>query len=96
VPEVRERLLAVLRSVASSPEMAALFREFAMSALVRRVAAGLPGPDAELRVEMAMAQIVGLAMARYVIGFEPVASVDSEALVGFLGPVLQGYLRPDG
>lgn len=92
VPEVRERLLALLRSTASSPEMAALFREFALTMLVRRATPALPFPDAELRVELAFSQIVGLAMARFVIGVEPVASADTETLVAYLGPTLQGYL----
>ena len=91
-PEVRERLLAILRSTASSPEMAALFREFAVTILVRRVAPAVPGPDAELRVELAFSQVVGLAMARYVIGVEPVASADPETLVAYLGPTFQRYL----
>lgn len=92
VPEVRERLLALLRSTASSPDMAALFREFALTMLVRRVAPAVSAPDAELRVELAFSQIVGLAMARYVIGVEPIASADTETLVAHLGPTLQRYL----
>ncbi|CAM5672012.1 hypothetical protein STENM36S_07632 [Streptomyces tendae] len=34
-------------------------------------------PDAELRVELAAAQLVGCAMLRYVIKVEPLASADA-------------------
>jgi AcrR family transcriptional regulator len=92
VPEVRERLLAVVRSVASNEEMAGLVRGFARPRLVVPLAARIGGADAEARVEMALAQIIGLAMARYVIRVEPVASLSAEDIVGLLGPALQRLL----
>jgi AcrR family transcriptional regulator len=94
VPEIRDRMVAMLRAVASNDEMAALLREFARTMLVGRIAALLPGPEAELRVELAVSQIIGLAMTRYVIRIEPVASAEPEALIGFLAPVLQRHLVP--
>ncbi|GAA2007517.1 TetR family transcriptional regulator [Catenulispora subtropica] len=94
VPQARERLLAVVRSVASNEEMAALVRGFARPRLVVPLASRIGGPDAEARVEMALAQIIGLAMARYVIGVEPVASLSGEEIVGLLGPALQRLLSP--
>lgn len=93
-PAIRERMVAMLRAVASNDEMAALLREFARTKLIARIAALLPGPDAELRVELAVSQIVGVAMTRYVIRVEPIASVEADALVGLLGPVLQMHLAP--
>jgi AcrR family transcriptional regulator len=91
-PEARERLLAVVRSVASNEEMAALVRGFARPRLVVPLASRIGGPNAEARVEMALAQIIGLAMARYVIRVEPVASLSGEELVALLGPALQRLL----
>jgi AcrR family transcriptional regulator len=92
VPQARERLLAVLRTIASNEEMAALLRGFARPRLIVPLAARVGGPDAEARVEMAMAQIIGLAMARYVIGVEPVASLGAEELIALLAPALQRFL----
>ncbi|MEY9931934.1 AcrR family transcriptional regulator [Catenulispora sp. GP43] len=92
VPQARERLLAVLRTIASNEDMAALVRGFARPRLVVPLAARVGGPDAEARVEMALAQIIGLAVARYVIGVEPVASLGSEELVALLAPALQRFL----
>jgi AcrR family transcriptional regulator len=91
-PEVRERLLAMLRSAASNEEAAALLRGFVGKALVSRVAAHLDGADRETRVELAISQIVGLAMTRYVICIEPIASADPETLITLLAPALQRYL----
>src|SRR5690242_13870372 len=54
-PPVRDRLVALLRSVPSNEELAALLREFARQRLVARMAARLAAPDAELRVELALA-----------------------------------------
>jgi AcrR family transcriptional regulator len=93
-PPVRDRLVALLRSVPSNEELAALLREFARHRLVARMAARLAAPDAELRVELALAQVIGLAMARYVIGIEPLASASPEDLVRYLAPVLQTHLVP--
>jgi hypothetical protein len=40
-------------------------------------------------------QFVGLAMARYVVGIEPLASASVEQLVLALGPVYDHYLSGD-
>ena len=95
-PEVRERLLAAVRTAATNEQIAALVRGFIVQELVRRVAATLDMPQPELRVEMVLSQIVGLAMARYVIGVEPLASASAEELVPLLAPTIQGYLTGNG
>jgi AcrR family transcriptional regulator len=94
-PAVRDRLLALLRGAAGSEEVAAMLRGFLVRELVGRIAAELDVPDPELRVELAVSQIVGLAMARYVIAAEPIASVPAEALVPMLAPTIQRYLVGD-
>jgi len=38
---------------------------------------------------------VGLAMARYVVRVEPIASADPEVLARMIGPAVQGYLVGD-
>ncbi|RKE19414.1 TetR family transcriptional regulator [Streptomyces sp. TLI_171] len=91
-PAVRERLLALVRTAAASEEVAGLMRDFMVVELVGRVAEQLELPDPELRVELVMSQIVGLAMARYVIAVEPLASAPPEVLAPLLGRTVQGYL----
>ncbi|MEY9872754.1 AcrR family transcriptional regulator [Streptacidiphilus sp. MAP12-33] len=91
-PEVLHRLLAVLRTAVGSEQIAGILREFMVRELVLRLAADLGGPSPELRAELVLSQIIGLAVARYVIGAEPIASATPDELVPLLAPTLQNYL----
>lgn len=91
-PVTRTPLLAVLRSAVNNEVAAAVFRRLVAGQLLRRVAARLGLPDAELRAELAAAQLVGVAILRYVIKLEPLASTDVEAIIERVAPVVQGHL----
>ncbi|MEY2247552.1 TetR family transcriptional regulator [Streptomyces sp. SAS_267] len=91
-PTSRTPLLAIVRSAVNNDTAAAVFRRLVAAQLLRRVAARLDAPDAELRVELAAAQLVGVAMLRHVIKVEPLASVDLERIVAKVAPVVQGHL----
>ncbi|MFJ6905265.1 TetR/AcrR family transcriptional regulator [Streptomyces griseoluteus] len=91
-PATRTPLLAIVRSAVNNDTAAAVFRRLISAQLLRRVAERLDMPDAELRVELAAAQLVGTAMLRYVIKVEPLASADLEWIVARLAPVVQGHL----
>ncbi|MEW2318083.1 TetR family transcriptional regulator [Streptomyces bauhiniae] len=91
-PATRTPLLAIVRSAVNNDTAAAVFRRLIAAQLLRRIAGRLEVPDAELRVELAAAQLVGTAMLRYVIKVEPLASADLERIVARLAPVVQGHL----
>ncbi|MGV9389915.1 TetR/AcrR family transcriptional regulator [Streptomyces olivaceus] len=91
-PATRTPLLAILRSAVNNETAAAVFRRLIADQVLHRVAAQLDPPDAELRVELAAAQLVGCAMLRYVVKVEPLASADAEQIVARLAPVVQGHL----
>ncbi|GAQ54801.1 TetR/AcrR family transcriptional regulator [Streptomyces acidiscabies] len=91
-PTTRTPLLAILRSAVTNETAAAVFRRLIASQLLRRVAARVDLPDAELRAELAAAQLVGCALLRYVIKVEPLASADVEQLIARVAPVVQGHL----
>lgn len=91
-PTTRKPLLAILRSAVNNDTAAAVFRRLVASQLLRRVAAQVDLPDAELRAELAAAQLVGCAMLRYVIKVEPLASADLELIIARVAPVVQGHL----
>ncbi|WP_030753271.1 TetR/AcrR family transcriptional regulator [Streptomyces sp. NRRL S-31] len=96
-PATRTPLLAILRSAVNNETAAAVFRRLVAAQLLRRVAARveLPEvepPEAELRAELAAAQIVGTAMMRYVIKLEPLASADLEQIIARVAPVVQAHL----
>ncbi|MEU5145260.1 TetR family transcriptional regulator [Streptomyces sp. NPDC021139] len=91
-PASRTPLLAIVRSAVNNETAAAVFRRLIATQVLSRVAAQVGLPDAELRVELAAAQLVGCAMLRYVIKVEPLASADPEQIVARLAPVVQGHL----
>ncbi|MGH6657554.1 MAG: TetR family transcriptional regulator [Actinocrinis sp.] len=91
-PASRERALAVLRAAATNEPMARLLRGFMAREVVHPVAAALDVPKPQLRAELAMTQIVGLIMGRYVLAVEPLASTPVDELIPLLGATLQRYL----
>ncbi|SES17775.1 transcriptional regulator, TetR family [Streptomyces sp. yr375] len=91
-PTTRKPLLAIVRSAVNNDTAAAVFRRLVASQLLRRIAAQLDLPDAELRAELAAAQLVGCAMLRYVIKVEPLASADLEQIIARVAPVVQRHL----
>jgi hypothetical protein len=94
-PEFREPMLALLRSATTSEGGAVMLREFVGSALLGRLAQSLEGPDVALRIASAAAQMVGVAMLRYVIKIPPLVNATDEEIVALVAPALQSYLAPD-
>src|SRR5262249_24359518 len=91
-PTTRTPLLAIVRSAVNNDTAAAVFRRLIGAQLLRRVAAQVEREDAELRAELAAAQLVGCARLRYVIKVEPLASADLDQIVARVAPVVQGHL----
>jgi AcrR family transcriptional regulator len=88
----REPMLALLRSATTGERGAQMLREFVGSALLGRVASSVHGPDAELRVATAAAQLVGIVLLRYVIKIPPLVAASEEEIVALVAPTLQRYL----
>ncbi|MEU4369575.1 TetR family transcriptional regulator [Micromonospora chersina] len=86
--------VALLRSAVSNQWTARLLREFLVTQVLRRVVEQLDLDPAEtpLRGALVATQIAGLAMMRYVIRLEPVASASPDTLAATIGPTLQRYL----
>ncbi|GGZ99499.1 TetR/AcrR family transcriptional regulator [Streptomyces bluensis] len=94
-PATRTTLLAIVRSAVNNETAAAVFRRIVVAQLLRRIAGRLDLPDAEIRAELAAAQLVGIAMLRYVIRVDPLASADPEQIIARVAPVVQAHLtRP--
>jgi hypothetical protein len=91
-PEARARVLGIVRAAASEPEAARMVRELLTREVWAPGAALLGVDDAELRMNLVGSQIVGMVMARYIVGAEPLASLPPEQLVDAIGPTLQRYL----
>ena len=88
-PVTGDPIVSVLRSATSQP---ALMREFLEQQILPRFTGSMEGPDAELRATAIATQMMGLALARYVLRLEPLASAPPEAVVTLIAPTLQRYI----
>ncbi len=94
-PAVTSLLLGVVRSATTDPVAAAMLRRLLAEGPFLALARAIDLPDATLRATLAGSQLIGLALARYVVAVEPLASAPPEVLVRALGPTLQRYLAGD-
>ncbi len=88
----RETLLAFIRGAMTNPEVAALLRTGMPAIALGALGDVVNGPDAAVRVELVFSQMLGVAIARYVVEVEPLASLPVDELVARLGPVVQHHL----
>ncbi|MFC7550158.1 TetR family transcriptional regulator [Plantactinospora sp. GCM10030261] len=86
--------IALLRSAVSSEWGARLMREFISSLVLRRALEHLDLDPAEapLRGSLIASQLAGLAMIRYIVRLEPLASAPPETIVAAIGPTIQRYV----
>jgi AcrR family transcriptional regulator len=90
---------AMVRSAVGNEMSAGLLREFFATQIVRRVTSELGADESPersaMRASLVASQLFGLAMARYIIGLEPLASTPVDALVPMVAPTVQRYLTGD-
>jgi AcrR family transcriptional regulator len=91
-PDVRSRWVGMVRAAASEPEAANRLRIVLETRVFAPLVKALGVEDAPFRATLAGSQIVGIAMARHVVGVEPLASADPETLAAAIAPTLQRYL----
>ncbi|MFN8097634.1 MAG: TetR family transcriptional regulator [Dermatophilaceae bacterium] len=99
-PVGRERLRAILASVMTHEDAARPIREFLADEVFTRVASyadgsPLPPGEARLRGGLAAGQLIGVALLRYVAGYEAIVEASVEGLVAALAPTLQAHLVVD-
>ncbi|MFD0026294.1 TetR family transcriptional regulator [Streptomyces sp. NPDC058382] len=94
-PVSRAPLLAVMRSAMTHEAAAKVLRLFVLRRLLGRIAEQLDVPDATFRAELAASHMVGIAVLRYVIQAEPLASAPPEKIITMVAPTLQRYLTED-
>jgi AcrR family transcriptional regulator len=91
----RDVFIGLIRSAVTDERAAAMLREFAVRELFGRVAVTLGTPDAELRASLVFSQIFGLAVARYILRIEPLASAPGPVVAAAVGPTVQRYISGD-
>jgi AcrR family transcriptional regulator len=90
--EARARIVGIVRAAASEPAASEIVRELITRQVIGPLAESLGAGDAELRASLVGSQIVGLVMARHVVGVEPLASRPPETVARAIAPNLQRYL----
>jgi hypothetical protein len=71
-----------------------MLREFVSNQVLRQVlrSVDLDPAEAPLRASLVASQLAGLALVRYVIKLEPLASLPHDAVVAAIGPNIQRYV----
>jgi len=93
-PERGAQLRVLAVTIVGEPELARLFREVLEREIVGRVVEYLGGADAPYRAAAFSAQIAGVIFTRYVLRFEPIASMSADELVRYLVPGMRAVLYP--
>jgi AcrR family transcriptional regulator len=86
------RMKAMLRGALTSDEVLTMMREAVTRMILGPVSATLDVPDARFRVSLVASQLIGMAMVRYVLQLEPLASASAEEVAARLAPTVQRYL----
>lgn len=91
--EMGDSLIATMRSLLTGSDVS-LIRSFLQEVIVAEVAPRVDNPagTGRIRVQFVASQLVGVVMARYIIGLEPFASLPPEQIAKTIAPNLQRYL----
>ncbi|MCI1749152.1 MAG: TetR family transcriptional regulator [Acidipropionibacterium sp.] len=76
----------------ATPELTAGAREFITEQIGERVSRLADPDERTLRATLVLSQMLGMAMMRYALNMEPVASMTRSRLADLYGPTLQHYL----
>ncbi len=91
-----DELILLLRTAVTSEAVAARLQA-TLGHLVTGPIAALGQPDAAERAALIAAQLLGLALCRYILRLEPLASLPAGDVVAAVAPSVQRYLtRPVG
>ncbi|MGH3357862.1 MAG: TetR family transcriptional regulator [Nocardioidaceae bacterium] len=89
----RPALLAVLRSLTGGGDVGVLVRRGFLEGMILPVLQQqIEGTVSDRAVGLMATQIVGLIVARYLVGVEPIASMTRDELAELVGPTIQRYL----
>jgi AcrR family transcriptional regulator len=91
--EIGAGLIATLRSIVAGTEVN-LFRTFIQDVITVEVGSRVDDPPGSsiIRIQFVASQLVGVLMARYILGLEPFASLPAQQIADTIAPNLQRYL----
>ncbi len=94
-PESRKIFTGMIRAATSEEEAATTIREFVVGRLLLPLAARLGRDRPEFRASLLASQVVGLVMARHVVGLPALAAAPDDELIAAMAPVFDRYLTGD-
>lgn len=85
---------AMLRTAVITDQIAQLVREVVLPTVTRQLVdrAGIDPAQASMRTALIAAQLSGLAVARYLLVLDPIASATTGSVASAVGPTIQRYL----
>jgi AcrR family transcriptional regulator len=93
-PQTREELVSLARTGVNAGHAMAGLQDFLERAIVDRMTTMIGVPDARMRSALITSYLLGVAMTRYGVRLEPLASASEEEVVRMVGPVIQDLLDP--
>jgi AcrR family transcriptional regulator len=91
----RDVISGLIRTTIASADGGAPALNIVRAVVLPTLRDALDGNDLELRANLLVAQIIGLATVRYVLQIEPLTTTAVEDVVAWYGPVLQSLITPE-
>ncbi len=89
----RDVVMSLVRSAVSSERAAGMLRDLLLQELLSSLTPMIDPPDATLRASLIAAQLVGIAVLRYVVRAGAVVGASDDEIVALVGPAVERYLR---
>ncbi|MFT4109089.1 TetR/AcrR family transcriptional regulator [Propionicimonas sp.] len=91
-PGASERFTAMLRAAVTDPNARRPLSEFLVREVLGKVAEQLGHPDARLRAQIGMSQVLGFALARNILELPALVKARNPVLITALGRAMQACL----
>jgi hypothetical protein len=91
-PRTQRRVLSLVRGSVSNARAGKSFYALVNRVVLNPVARAMGVETSAIRMELVGSQLIGLAMIRYVLKVEPIASLDVDELVPLMAPPLRQAL----
>lgn len=94
--EIGKGFVATLRSILAGNEVS-LVRSFLQDIIIGEIGPRVDNPpgSSRVRIQFVASQLVGVAMARYILELEPFATLPADQIAETIAPTLQRYLTGD-
>lgn len=93
-PQARAEIFSLVRTGATAGQAFQGLQDFIGAGIVDRAVSVLGVPDARMRSALITSYLSGLAITRYGMRLEPLASAREDDVVRMVGPVIQDLLDP--